>query len=142
MGFEAIAIFGNPDNYVSRGFKSCKKYNVGFPGDIYPAALLVKELKDGALNGHKWHYEESSSYDIDMRRANSPSKNRSQIRSFDLVSGFCFLVFFKSCRKKAVAVFTFNILIPLRIGIKTTFWNKVTEGIKASLFSSRRCLCF
>ncbi len=28
MGYDTVAIFGNPDNYVSRGFKSCKKYNV------------------------------------------------------------------------------------------------------------------
>ena len=28
LGYEAIVIMGNPGNYVSRGFKSCKKYNI------------------------------------------------------------------------------------------------------------------
>ena len=26
MGYDVIVIFGSPANYVSRGFKSCKKY--------------------------------------------------------------------------------------------------------------------
>ena len=56
MGYDVVINFGNPDNYVARGYKSCKKYNVCFEGDIYPAALLVKELKDGALDGRKWFY--------------------------------------------------------------------------------------
>ena len=28
LGYDAIVIFGSPANYVSRGFKSCKKYNL------------------------------------------------------------------------------------------------------------------
>ena len=28
MGYDVIVIFGSPANYVSRGFKSCKKYNI------------------------------------------------------------------------------------------------------------------
>ena len=28
LGYDTIVIFGSPVNYVSRGFKSCKKYNV------------------------------------------------------------------------------------------------------------------
>lgn len=59
MGFDTIVIFGNPDNYVSRGFKSCKKYNVCLEGNIYPTALLVKELKTGVLDGEKWFFCES-----------------------------------------------------------------------------------
>lgn len=60
MGYGAIVIFGNPSNYVSRGFKCCKKFNVCFEGDIYPTAMLVKELKDGFFDGEKWYYRESS----------------------------------------------------------------------------------
>lgn len=56
MGYDTVVNFGNPDNYVARGYKSCKKYNVCFEGDIFPAALLVKELKEGALDGRKWFY--------------------------------------------------------------------------------------
>lgn len=45
LGWDTIVIFGNPGNYVSRGFKSCKKYNVCLEGGVFPAAMLVKELK-------------------------------------------------------------------------------------------------
>lgn len=51
LGYDTIVIFGNPDNYVARGFKSCKKYNVCLEGNLYPTALLVKELKTGVLSG-------------------------------------------------------------------------------------------
>lgn len=64
MGYKAIVIFGNPANYVSRGFKSCKKYNVCLKGDIFPAALLVKELEEGFFDGTKYYFFESSAFDI------------------------------------------------------------------------------
>ncbi len=59
MSYDTVVIFGNPDNYVSRGFKSSSKYNVCLEGDIFPAALLVKELREGVLDGRKWYYHES-----------------------------------------------------------------------------------
>ena len=59
MGYDTVVIFGNPDNYVSRGFKSSSKYNVCLEGDIFHAALLVKELRKGVLDGRKWYYHES-----------------------------------------------------------------------------------
>lgn len=62
LGYKAIVIFGNPDNYVSRGFKSCKKYNVCKPDGIYPAAMLVKELVSGTFDGRRWFYHESPAY--------------------------------------------------------------------------------
>lgn len=67
MDYDVIVIFGNPDNYVSRGFKSCKKYNICISNDLYPAAMLVKELKEGCLDGRRWYYKESSAYDIDEK---------------------------------------------------------------------------
>ena len=51
MGYEVVVIFGNPDNYVARGFKSGRKYNVYLEGDRFPAALLVKELRSTADDG-------------------------------------------------------------------------------------------
>ena len=56
MGYDTVINFGNPDNYVARGYKSCKKYNICFEGDVFPAALLVKVLSDDALDGRKWYY--------------------------------------------------------------------------------------
>ena len=60
LGYDTIVIFGNPANYVGRGFKSCKKYNVCLDGDYFPVPLLVKELTDGAFDGRRWYYRESS----------------------------------------------------------------------------------
>lgn len=60
MGYDVVVIFGNPDNYVARGFKSSKKYNVCLEGNRFPSALLVKELQDGVLDGRRWYFHESS----------------------------------------------------------------------------------
>ena len=68
MGDDAIVIFGNPENYVGTGFRSCKHYQVGIEG-VYPVALLVKELKEGALQGRRWDYMESPAYEIDAAEA-------------------------------------------------------------------------
>ena len=64
MGYDVNIIFGNPGNYVSRGFVSCKKKNVSFvvPGN-FPTALLVCELVPGVLDGRKWMYIPSSAAD-------------------------------------------------------------------------------
>lgn len=69
LGYNAVVIFGNPANYVGLGFKSCKKYGVSLDGDIFPTALLVKELKPGSLGGRTWRYQESSAYHIDAEAA-------------------------------------------------------------------------
>ena len=64
MGYDVNINFGNPGNYVSRGFVSCKKKDVSFvvPGN-YPTALLVAELVPGVLAGKKWMYIPSTAAD-------------------------------------------------------------------------------
>ena len=69
LGYDVIVIFGNPGNYVSLGFKSCIKYNVCLDNGAYPTAMLVKELKPGALDGRKWIYHQSSVLDINEQEA-------------------------------------------------------------------------
>ena len=69
LGYDAIVIFGNPANYVSRGFKSCKKYNICLEDGTFLAAMLVKELRPGALDGRKWVYHQSPVFDIDEKEA-------------------------------------------------------------------------
>lgn len=59
LGYDVIVIFGSPANYVSRGFKSCKKYNVCLEGGKFPAPMLVKELFPGVLDGRRWFYYDS-----------------------------------------------------------------------------------
>ena len=69
LGYDVIVIFGNPDNYVARGFKSCKKFNICLEDDVFPAAMLVKELKADALDGRKWFYHESPVMKLDEQEA-------------------------------------------------------------------------
>ena len=64
MGYDLNINFGNPGNYVSRGFVICKKKNVSFVVDgNFPTALLVCELVPGALDGRKWMYIPSAAAD-------------------------------------------------------------------------------
>lgn len=49
LGYETVVIFGNPENYVTAGFRSCKRFNVALAEGVYPTPLLVKELREGAL---------------------------------------------------------------------------------------------
>lgn len=64
-----IVILGSPANYVSSGFKSCKIYNVCMDNGKYPSAMMVKELREGALDGRKWFYRDSPVMAIDERTA-------------------------------------------------------------------------
>lgn len=63
LGYDVILIFGDPDNYVGRGFKSCKKYNVCLANGSFPSAMMVKELKPDVLDGRKWVYVQSPVFD-------------------------------------------------------------------------------
>ena len=56
FGYEAVINFGNPGNYVGRGFVSCKKKNVYMGDGVFPTALLVCELTPGVLGGKKWKF--------------------------------------------------------------------------------------
>ncbi len=69
LGYDLIVIFGYPSNYVSRGFKSCKKYNICLENGTYPAGMMVKELKPEALDGRKWVYYDSPVMKIDEQEA-------------------------------------------------------------------------
>ena len=64
LGYDVNINFGNPSNYVSRGFVSCKKKNVScFAPDNFPTALLVCELIPNALDGRAWTYIPSTAAD-------------------------------------------------------------------------------
>ena len=64
MGYDVNIIFGNPGNYVSRGFVSCKKKNIWFVREgNFPTALLVCELVPGVLEGKTWQYIASTAAD-------------------------------------------------------------------------------
>jgi predicted N-acetyltransferase YhbS len=64
MGYDVNINFGNPGNYVSRGFVSCKRKNVSFVREgNFPTALLVAELVPDALGGKAWMYIPSTAAD-------------------------------------------------------------------------------
>lgn len=69
LGYDAVVIFGSPANYVSRGFQSCKKYNVSIEGGKYPTAMLVKELVPGSLGGKRWTYYDNPVMAVDEAAA-------------------------------------------------------------------------
>lgn len=98
LGYDVIVIFGSPVNYVSRGFQSCKKHNVCVEGGKYPAAMMVKELKPGTLDGRKWVYydspimavseEEAREYDAGLeplKKKHQPSQEEFYIMSHSFV---------------------------------------------------------
>lgn len=69
-GYDLIVIFGNPGNYVGRGFKSCKRFNVRAEDGTFPASMLVKELKPNALErGKKYVYRPSPVFAFDEKEA-------------------------------------------------------------------------
>lgn len=95
LGCDVIVIFGSPANYVGRGFKSCKKYNICSEDGRFPAAMMVKELTPRALDGRRWTYygspvmavseEEAQRYDSlfeEMEKEYRPSQEE-----FYIISG-------------------------------------------------------
>ncbi len=71
MGYDVIVIFGSPSNYVSCGFKSCKKYLVCDENGKYPTAMMVKEIKEGTLGDKKWFYYYSEIMNVDEKKHNN-----------------------------------------------------------------------
>ena len=69
LNYDTIVIFGSPANYVSRGFRSCRKCGVCLEGGKYPAAMMVKELTPGVLEGHTWIYQDSPVMAISVEAA-------------------------------------------------------------------------
>lgn len=53
LGFKAILVEGNPQNYNPRGFQSSNKFGIEAGPNIklpHPDCLMVKELEEGALD--------------------------------------------------------------------------------------------
>lgn len=67
MGYDTVAIWGNPENYACYGFKNCKRYNVCIEEGVYPVSLMVKVLDENAFlaEGKTWKYIESPAHGYD-----------------------------------------------------------------------------
>ena len=74
LGYDTIVIFGSPANYVSRGFKSCKRFNVTMADGSFPAAMMVKELVPGRLDGRHFVSSDSPVMAIDEAEAEAYDK--------------------------------------------------------------------
>jgi putative acetyltransferase len=74
LKYEAVVIFGNPCNYANLGFKSGSRFNIALENEVYPSAMLAKELIEDSLKGEKWIYKDSDVYKIDEK----------QVEEFDL----------------------------------------------------------
>ena len=91
LGYDTIVIFGDPDNYVERGFKSCQKFNVWAADNTQPTAMLVKELEPNVLDGRKWTYHESPAMSYDKEAAEQfdatfPAKTKDSQEAFYILS--------------------------------------------------------
>lgn len=54
MGYKAVIVEGNPQNYKNRGFQTSYQFGINAHPSIglpHPDCLMVKELYEGALNG-------------------------------------------------------------------------------------------
>lgn len=49
LGYDVIVIFGNPDNYVARGFKSCQNITYVLRAEFTRLQCLLKSLKRAHL---------------------------------------------------------------------------------------------
>lgn len=100
LGYDVIVIFGNPGNYVSRGFKSCRRYHVSLEDGKYPAGMLVKELRPHTLDRRRWFYrgsavmsfspEEAERYDSALEKMEKkylPSQEEFYIISHSFIEG-------------------------------------------------------
>lgn len=97
MGYDMVVIFGSPANYVSRGFKSCKKYNVCVENGTYPAAMMVRELKAGVLDGRKWVYRDSPVMQIDEKAAAEFDRRLEPMEKKELLCQVEFYILSQAC---------------------------------------------
>jgi putative acetyltransferase len=86
MGFLAICIYGDPRYYSRFGFRCGEKYEVKTADDKYAVALLVLELKKGALDGPGGRFIESISLQFEPEKfaeydASFPFKEKSETES-------------------------------------------------------------
>ncbi|AEB07517.1 GCN5-related N-acetyltransferase [Coriobacterium glomerans PW2] len=65
LGFGTVVVFGDPAIFVRQGFRSCKRVNMSLEDGTYPASMLVAQLAQGTLEGHRWTYRASPVREID-----------------------------------------------------------------------------
>ena len=72
MGYECVVIFGNPGNYVSRGFLSCRRVNVCTEeAEAYDRLFPFKEKKVLPSQEEFYIYSHSRIFDDTEQQENS-----------------------------------------------------------------------
>ena len=99
FGYDVIVIFGNPNNYISVGFKSCQKYNICLENASYPTAMMAKELKPNALDGRKWIYFDSPVMKVDEQEAEKFDESLEYMEKKELPEQEAFYIFSNSVIK-------------------------------------------
>ena len=69
LGYDVVVVIGSPSNYVGRGFKSCKRFNISVENGVFPTGMMAIELNEGTLDGKKWTYYGSDVMNIDEKEA-------------------------------------------------------------------------
>ena len=86
MGHPAICIYGDPRYYSRFGFRCGEKYDIKTADDKFAVALLVLELKQGALNNMPGRFIESTAFEVDENKlaqydATFPFKEKTETKS-------------------------------------------------------------
>ena len=63
LGWQAVAIYGDPHNYCKHGFRNGKDLGISDGNGDYPHGLLALELTPGVLAGRQWRLQISPAYE-------------------------------------------------------------------------------
>lgn len=67
MDCPAILIYGSPHNYCAYGFRNGIDFNIANAEGKHPYGLLVRELKKGVFDDHRWTLTQSSAFEFDPK---------------------------------------------------------------------------
>ena len=69
LGYPAVLIYGDPENYKSSGFACCKHFGIHAGDGSFPVALLVRALRPNALDGISGGLQTADFYELDPAAA-------------------------------------------------------------------------
>ncbi len=75
MGFKAIIILGNPDNYCKHGFKNTVDFSIANSEGKYPAGQLVLELENDVFKGKNGTFVYSDAFNLDPEKVSEFDKS-------------------------------------------------------------------
>jgi putative acetyltransferase len=67
MGYTVICIYGDPRYYCRFGFRCGEKYEIKTADSKFAVALLVLELKQGALDNRPGRFIESAAFEVNTK---------------------------------------------------------------------------